>query len=459
MGGTASPEPLRLAAAAGTLNLEDGAGARFQAPSFLFQWRWEPLGHPLTLRRQVAGPYASYETAEAVAQRWATAGVAVQIARPAEWEVWAPADAAPLAGVPSRLQAWTVSRRLVLDLQRPQGTVALRGPIRIQAPAGLRWKGGVYGGPFRLQSDAHGGWTLVEEVGLERYLEGVVPHEIGAGAPPAAQAAQAVLARTWAVRNRGRYQVDGYHLCADTQCQVYSDPGQVGGALRRAIAASRGQVLTSGGKPIHAVYHASNGGVAAGLEEAWDVAPVAYLRPFTDGEAAFVESFRLPLAQARLVPLLRGGQGAYGADHPLFRWQRRLTAQRIGQALAARGLAVGAPRSLKVLERGPSGRVLALEIGGSTGTVVLRRDGIRRSLRDLPSTLFQLTPAGPGAWMVEGGGFGHGAGLSQAGALDLARRGWSSQRILQHYYPGAALQPLGAIGAAAVTDLPAAAAP
>jgi SpoIID/LytB domain protein len=317
----------------------------------------------------------------------------------------------------------------------------------------------VYTGPFQLLEDAHGGWSLVEEVALERYLEGVVPHEIGAGAPAAAQAAQAVLARTWALRNRHRYTVDGYHLCADTPCQVYSDPSQVSARLRQAIAASRGQVLRYAGEPIHAVYHASNGGVAAGLEEAWDATAVPYLRPFADGDAAFARQVALPLPEARLAALLRSWPGVYGADHPRFRWQRRLTAARLAEALAARGEAVGTPRSLRVLERGPSGRVLALEIGGSTGTVVLRRDGIRRSLRDLPSTLFQLTPAGPGAWMVEGGGFGHGAGLSQAGAIDLARRGWSSQRILQHYYPGAALQPLGAIGAAAVTDLPAAAAP
>jgi SpoIID/LytB domain protein len=99
-----------------------------------------------------------------------------------------------------------------------------------------------------------------------------------------------------------------------------------------------------------------------------------------------------------------------------------------------------------VLQRGPSGRVLALEIVGPGGRRVLRLDAIRRNLRLLPSTLFQITPAGPGRWLVEGAGFGHGAGLSQAGAIDLARQGWSTARILQHYYPGTSLVPLRSLG-------------
>jgi len=88
-----------------------------------------------------------------------------------------------------------------------------------------------------------------------------------------------------------------------------------------------------------------------------------------------------------------------------------------------------------------------LEIVGAKTTVILRRDAIRRTLRELPSTLFTLSSSQPGSWLVRGGGFGHGVGLSQAGAIDLARRGWSTEPILKHYYPGAELKPLGALDA------------
>jgi SpoIID/LytB domain protein len=280
----------------------------------------------------------------------------------------------------------------------------------------------------------------VEQVPLERYLEGVLPHEIGAGAPAAALAAQAVLARTWALRNQHRFAVDGYHLCADTQCQVYSDPRQAGAGVRRAIAATRGQVLSWQRRPIHAVYHASNGGVAAGYEEAWAGTGLPYLRPAVDGPPSLVAALPLPLTEGgRLRTLLQRGDQAYGAAHPLFRWTRRFDRSQIVQALGPRAAAIGSLQQVQVLERGPSGRVVRLALRGSAGEVVLQRDAIRRTLRGLPSTLFDLTSAGPGVWRFEGGGFGHGAGLSQAGAIDLASRGWSLERILSRYYPGTTL--------------------
>ena len=104
------------------------------------------------------------------------------------------------------------------------------------------------------------------------------------------------------------------------------------------------------------------------------------------------------------------------------------------------------PLTLRVVSRGVSGRVLALEIAGSgsTAPVVLRLDRIRRTLRRLPSTLFVMRTLGGDAWSFEGGGFGHGAGLSQAGAIDLGYRGWSTERILSHYYPGTVYGPLKA---------------
>ena len=251
---SAGPDPLLL---------RDASGAQWSAPSLRLAWQRLPLKQPLALARQVVGPFASLESAEQVALRWRASGVDAQVAYKRDLQVWAPVHAPVPEGV--RVTSW--SSQLVTAsepvLQTAAGPLVLEGPLRIEAPQGLRWRGGVFQGPFRLQRDAYESWTLVEQVLVERYLEGVVPHEIGAGSPVAALQAQTVLARTWALANSHRFRIDGYHLCSDTQCQVYGDPRQAGWAVRQAIAATSGQLLSWDRLPISAVYHASNGGVMA----------------------------------------------------------------------------------------------------------------------------------------------------------------------------------------------------
>ena len=441
-----SAAPLTLTSAgAAPLQLRDRAGKLvLSADRLHFSWRQVALPEALEVARRVAGPFASFESADQVAQRWRAQGVKAQVAHPGEWEVWAPVDALDLSGVPLRDFSERISSVVMPVLEGPSGDHTLQGPLQVQASDGMRWNGGVLRGPFRLQADAYGTWTLLEKLPLERYLEGVVPHEIGAGSPAAALQAQAVLARTWALANSHRFALDGYHLCSDTQCQVYRDPRLASPTVRQAIRATSGEVLLWNGQPIHAVYHATNGGVSAHAEEAWDMDPLPYVRVQTDGVAAWGQSISLPLRRDQDVQsLLNNGGNAYGAGHPRFRWSRVYTAGQLGQALTAAGRGDAAPTSISVQKRGPSGRVLALEIDRDRGAapVMLKLDAIRRTLRRLPSTLFVVEAEGSGVWRFQGGGFGHGVGLSQAGAIDLADRGWSAQRILQHYYPGTQLGP------------------
>ncbi|MEB3173355.1 MAG: SpoIID/LytB domain-containing protein [Cyanobacteriota bacterium] len=447
LGSEPAAPPLVLQAAKGTLQLQDAAGRRVSAATIALGWQQVPLQQPLQLERLVAGPFASFETAEARAEQWRALGVSVSVAQPREWELWAPLASPLPAGWTARPFRARLHQVLEPRLLRPrQDPGRLQGPLLIEAPGGLRWRGATYRGPFRLQRDAHGSWTLVEQVPLERYLEGVVPHEIGAGAPAAALAAQTVLARTWALRNQHRYRTDGYHLCASVQCQVYSDPALANAAVRAAIGSTSGLLLTWQQEPIHAVYHATNGGVAAPLDEAWDAQPLPYLRAGLDAQPPRPLLLPLPPSPLALAPLL-ASRAFVGADHPRFRWTRELDRQQVAAALVRQGIRVGEVERLQVLERGSSGRVLALAIEGSGGRTVLRRDAIRRTLRTLPSTLFELRQQSPGRWVVRGGGFGHGVGLSQAGAIALGRMGWTYQAILERYYPGTRLQSLASLAA------------
>ena len=445
LGSSADAEALTLTASSGNLSLKDRSGRQWSSESVQISWRSIPLEAPLALARRVAGPFASFESAERVALRWRSLGVAADVAHPSDWEVWAPARAT--APEDLMLRDWSIRLENSIEpvLQLPEGGQMLKGPVEIDAPGGLRWGKGVFLGPFRLQRDAYGSWTLVEQVPLERYLEGVVPHEIGSGSPSAALQAQTVLARTWALANSHRFRIDGYHLCSDTQCQVYSDPRLAGSAVRQAITATQGRLLSWRGKPISAVYHATNGGVMAAGPEAWSLDAKPYLRAEADGDVGWQQRHGLPLQQRSAVAnLLAEHEGAYGSAHPRFRWTRMLTASEIRQALGASAAGLKGPLRLDVLERGRSGRVLALQVSRTDGgaSVVLKLDRIRRTIRRLPSTLFVIEPQADQRWLVRGGGFGHGVGLSQAGAIDLAWRGWSTERILAYYYPGTVYGPL-----------------
>ena len=428
---------LKLNSAGRPLILEDSKGVVHKSSQIKIGWRKISLKSPKIFRRKVIGPFASFESAQRISLLLKEDGVPNFIARPSDWEIWVSQSTHLPQGLKFKLIEEKFISELTPVLKLGFGEYPLSKKVFIRAPDGLIWRGGIYQGPFLLKPDAYGTWTFIEKIPIEKYLLGVLPHEIGASSPPAALAAQAVLARTWALANSKRFEIDGYHLCSDTQCQVYKNPEKANKAVALAISDTSGKVLKWNGKPINAVYHATNGGISAAGHEAWSMSAVPYLRTFLDGSSRWKKQFSLPIQNDYQVKrLLSARDGAYGNGHRLFRWKRTLTAEQIKYKLNFAENET--PISIEVLERGPSGRALALEIKADqeTSSVVLRLDAIRKNLNVLPSTLFFVEKVEEGVWEFSGGGFGHGAGLSQAGAIDLALRGWNARKILKYYYPG-----------------------
>ena len=433
-----SAPSITFVSAENLLILKDSTGIVHQASEIEIDWSAISIEKSKKIARQVAGPFSSFESAKQFSKQLEIKNISSVIAYPKNWEVWVPVDIQIPKGMNFRLLEKTIDFQIRPLLKLKNGSIPLSGPISLEAKGGLKWKGGIYGDQFLLTPDSYGTWTLIEKVGLEKYLNGVVPYEIGATAPTNALAVQAVLARTWALANSHRFQVDGYHLCSNTQCQVYKDPQKASDDIKKAIQTTTGKVLIWKGKPIHAVYHATNGGVMASANEAWSMKPLPYLRAGLDGSNEWNHQFSLPFkTQDSVKFFLSKKQTAYGNDHYLFRWKRIFTADQLQKKINSLNSLIGSPHSVQVLTRGPSGRVLALKITDKNDlSLMLTLDNIRRVLRRLPSTLFIVNKLQDGLWEFSGGGFGHGAGLSQSGAIDLARRGWSPEKILLHYYPG-----------------------
>jgi stage II sporulation protein D len=117
-------------------------------------------------------------------------------------------------------------------------------------------------GVLEIRTTAFGKLRAVNWLGLEHYLRGVVPRELGPEIWPELEAlkAQAVAARTYAWRNRGQFEHEGFDLCATPRCQVYGGSSAEHPLSDRAVAATRAEILSHAGRPIVAYYTATCGG-------------------------------------------------------------------------------------------------------------------------------------------------------------------------------------------------------
>lgn len=318
-------------------------------------------------------------------------------------------------------------------------TLAERATLRPDHPdSTVRWGGRRYRGELEVVAAARG-LVVVNRLGLEDYLRGVLPLEIGGRDPRdrAAVEAQAVAARSYAAARIGANAARPFDLVATTADQVYGGRDVERPETDAAVRSTYGLVLTFADAIASTPYHADGGAVTASPDEVfWRQAPSPYLRPVDD---------RAP--DGRCWCDVRGRAP----------WERRFTATALAALLARHGApggervaAGGTIRAVRIAGRGPSGRVTRLEIETDGGRVLLRGNDIRYALRTggeiLPSTAFELVVEGSGgavtAITVRGTGAGHGVGMSQWGAIGRARAGQDARTILAAYYPGTRLAPL-----------------
>lgn len=300
------------------------------------------------------------------------------------------------------------------------GREKLRGDVLTIRPSGageLALDGRRYRGALELRHKG-GGLTAVNIVPVDDYLRSVVPEEMPVDWPAEAIKAQSVAARSFALASRGRHASEGYDLCTTTHCQLYTGTAAEKAVSNAAIKATRGEVLTYGGKPIEALFHTDSGGMTENSEDVWG-SHVSYLRAAKD-------------TPAKTMP-----------------WTKTISRADLERKLAAKGHDIGKVRSIALSplvigraakDRTASGRVKTMTVKGTKGTATLSGT-TWRSLLGLKSTLFdaKLTKD---AVTFTGYGSGHGLGISQWGAERMAAKGASYAEILHHYYTGTKLQQL-----------------
>ncbi len=437
----------------------------------------QPVAEPILSERVVLGNYSTFETAENNANSWRALGLEVEIVQPGRWQVWAKRDV---------YDTPIIRRLLIQSLQDsgynspylesellstiPQVKINIDGQeyydneieidtqksrIRVQTTSNKSQTNRIYGGSLQLQPNAYGNFTLVNHVPLETYLRGVVPYEIGANAPQEAIASQTIIARTYALRNLRRFVADNYELCATVHCQVYK--GLTGATKRtdRAIAATKGLVLTYENELVDALYSSTTGGVGASFSDVWEGSERPYLKPIIDAPSALWDLESYPLSDESLLRrFLSLKQGFNETGTKFFRWQRQSKITNLNDNLRRYLTKINHPlvdfttiANLEVVERSRSGRILTLLVETDLGTIKLLKNEVRSAMGPPISTLFYLEPIYNAkneldAYNFIGGGFGHGVGLSQYGSYNLARLGWTANKILAFYYPGTKIEPL-----------------
>lgn len=310
------------------------------------------------------------------------------------------------------------------------------GPLRVQARGGdaaVLIDGTAYRGGALVRAAGPGRVTAINVVALEEYLLGVVPLEIGRRPAEEIEAvkAQAIAARTYAVSHIGRRESLGFDFYASTADQVYGGRDQEDDVVSRAVRQTRGEIITYRGAPILAYYHSTCGGRTAAIDEVWRHAPLPYLKSVSD---------RIP-----------GSDGYYCQTSNRFRWTQRWTGAALRDILSRTLVEhLGAPGPVRRLEavqargRTSSGRVESLRIvADGREYLIATPDSIRRVLQPEPgrwlnSSRFELDVERRGGEVTEvvanGGGWGHGIGMCQMGAIGRARAGQDYRRILRTYY-------------------------
>lgn len=318
-------------------------------------------------------------------------------------------------------------------------------------------------------------FNVINVLDLESYLRGVVPNEMPVRFGFEALKAQAVLARNYAIRPREK-NIHNFDVCDSVACQVYFGANTEKELSDKAVYETENIAAMYDGEPVLALYSSTAGGYTENYENAFSTdmangtrlfpgAPKPYLKGVPDDgktPALYTE------AEARkfytTVPK------TFDNASPYFRWTKEWEKSELEKILkktlkaqSSTGFVqpvlkneedFGSLKSIKVSRRGVSGKAMCVDIVTDKGKFFVQKElQIRRVFQkdniSLPSAnvIFDMETIEPAdknskpitKIIARGGGFGHGVGMSQFGAGEMAKQGYSYEEIIQHYFKNTAI--------------------
>ena len=322
--------------------------------------------------------------------------------------------------------------------------------------------------------------NIINYLSVDDYVRGVVHSEIGQSSHIEAIKAQAVAIRSYAVTNKGNHSAQGFDMCATTHCQVYSGADSEYESTNRAVDETAGELVYYGGQPVAAYYFANSGGHTENSEDAW-VTELGYLRGIEDEYSPeYTWTVRLTRADLNDTFASRGlgtvesitidsvNESGYAASVTVNGSRDSITYTKenirsaLGTSLKSRNFTFDTEGGTLTGEALPGGGKTYYGLSSlGTGTLgqsvsVLSADGVTtKSLNGMTAlgaggttAVFSASSSGTSGGttvmfdddsdvlIINGKGYGHGVGMSQQGAQQMANLGFTYRQILQYYYTG-----------------------
>lgn len=342
----------------------------------------------------------------------------------------------------------------ILSMNTTAGTPEYRGKIRV--------------------TKTKKGYILVNELPLEEYLYSVVSSEMPSSYPKEALKAQAICARTYALyqMQQAYYSAYGAHVDDTVNSQVYNNVAETEESIA-AVKETKGQYVVYNKQPIAAYFYSTSCGSTSDVNDVWIKAEESptYLQGHFQGEddtdlEALVmtetweqdkqETIKLDLSSEKnFRSFLKQENQGYEREEDWYRWNTTITQDTLTKHINenVKDGAIGEIKKIEVTERSKGGVIKKVTITGKKGkltvtgeyqirkvlcpkdTSMTLQNGSIRKLSMLPSGYFVIEKKKK-TFVLSGGGYGHGVGLSQNGAKAMANLSYSCQEILQFYYPG-----------------------
>lgn len=284
-------------------------------------------------------------------------------------------------------------------------------PLILESPGGIfHVNKGTYPESLFLHEEMKGRITVVNRIRVEEYLRGVLPHEVNPNWRMDALKSQAVAARTYAVFKAIENKDKIYDLTPDVLSQVYGGKGAQHPLTDQAVRETRGQVLSYNGKIFPGYFHSTCGGETTHAEYLWDVEP---------------------------HPALKGVRCNFCVNSKHYRWAATIPAADIEAGLRRRGIKMGKISNIEPGDKDAKGRAINFVITYGSQKIKVHANDFRLwvSPMKIKSTMITALEKRGGSFYFRGRGWGHGVGLCQYGAKQLAELGYTYPQILKFYYP------------------------